>query len=91
MKRIKIALSSLTLMLAVAGVVVAKANETKRTQHSVAYFQKSDATWSSVTLESTYFDDQSITNQAALRDNSGVQRLLYASQATTSPVKFVRP
>jgi uncharacterized protein YdeI (BOF family) len=91
MKKVKVILTSLTLVLAIAGVVVAKANEKKRTTYSVAYFQTSGGSWSSVTLASTYFDDQSITTQAALVDNSGINRNLFATQATSIPVKFVRP
>jgi len=91
MKKVRIVLTSLVLGLALTGVVVAKANEKKRTTYSIAYFQTTGGTFSSVTLASTYFDDQNITNQAAIVDNGGVSRSLYASQSTSTPVKFVRP
>lgn len=91
MKKVRIVLTSLVLGLALTGVVVAKANEKKRTTYSTAYYQTSGGAWSTVTLASTYFDDQNINVQAALVDNNGTGRALFATQASSVPVKFVRP
>lgn len=86
-------LTILCLLLAVTGVIGARKVEKKRTTSNTAYFRKcSDNTvWISVTVCGNHFDDQNITTQAALRDNSGVARLLYLTQNTTTPVKYVHP
>lgn len=93
MKKIRIILTSLTLVVAIAGVITAKANEKKRTTQFVGYFIRSgsggSAVWGSLTGDVDYFDNLSITNQASIKDNGGTNRLIYASQATTTPVKFV--
>lgn len=81
----------LTIALAIVSSVMAKESEKKRTTYQVVYFQKSDGTYSSVTFDGPYLEDQSISVQAAIRDNSGVMRLLWATQGISTPVAFRRP
>jgi len=90
MKKVKIALTSLTLMLAVAGVVVAKANEAKRLLQTQVFYQDSNNNWRSITASSSQFQ-ASTGNQAAILDNSANQVLLYTSQSTSNPAEFVKP
>jgi len=91
MRRINISIVFLTL--AIAATFIATANEKKRTTSTTAYFPEcsNSNNWHSVTLQFQYFDNTAVTVQAALRDDSGIDILLYASQSTSTPVKFNCP
>jgi hypothetical protein len=67
MKKIRVALTCLTFALAVVGVVVAKANENKRTTSATGYVSSS-STFYSITLQSTDFNTTGATstNQAII-------------------------
>jgi uncharacterized protein YxeA len=92
MKKVKIALTSLTLVLAIAGVVVAKANESKRFAQSSAFYQDTAGNWKSITANNsvTPFEGQTAT-QAFIQDKNGNAVLLYLSAGTGSPAQFVKP
>lgn len=87
MKKIKIALTCLTFALALTGVVVAKANEKKRTTYSVGYVS-SGGTFYSITLQSTDFTDVGATptNQARILNGATGGKPIFADQALTTRV-----
>lgn len=91
MKQIKISLASFTLILALTGVVIANDNRDKRISTDTAYNLTSSASWCEVILGGPYFYTDNITTQAAIRDNNNVWRLIYGSQSTSTPLKFVCP
>lgn len=92
MKQFRIGLVSLTFVVSFTGVVIAKMNGQKRTSFDTAYYTGCvDGGWHSVILDDLLFDDQGITNQAALRTSSGSLRALWKTQQASIPVKFLCP
>jgi len=92
MKRIKIALTGLALILAVSGVVVAKANEKKRLLQTTVYFRNiANDTWFSLQASSSVFDQKSGGTTATIASDNNGAITLYASQSLTDQAKFVQP
>jgi hypothetical protein len=87
MKRIKIVLTSLTLALALTGVVVAKANEKKRFNQLAAFFQKSGGGWGELDGDAAYFST-SVSHAAIINDDGNNPIQLYATAATSTPISF---
>jgi ABC-type lipopolysaccharide export system ATPase subunit len=91
MKKIKLALTSLTLVLAITGVVVAKANEKKRALTTIAYVQRTAGTFMQLTAQDNVFDAQGSSTAAKIVDKFGNQIPIYISQSTSAPALFQKP
>lgn len=79
-------------ILAISAFAAAKATDKPRVAVNTAYYQSTSGTWRSVTLDYSMFEAlNSWDEQAALRDNGAVLRLLYATQGTSTPVRFDCP
>lgn len=88
MKRIKIALTGLTLALALTGVLVVKANEKKRTTTKTGFFSNSAGTVT-ITVDKFVFDDASITTNASIKDNTGTDIQIFKNSNLTGNLRLI--
>lgn len=88
MKRVKYALTGLTLALALTGVVVVKANDKKRATTTIGYFTNSAGTIQ-ITLDAARFDNTSITNTAKIINNNGAQIQIFENSDLTGTLKLI--
>jgi hypothetical protein len=78
-----------TVSLSIVAIAFANAKESKRFTQNTAYYSCNGTNWHSVTLDVAAFDTKGTATQAAIRDENGAWKLLYLTQATTNPAKFV--
>lgn len=88
MKRVKFAVTALTLALALTGVVVVKANEKKRATTTIGYFQNAAGTIQ-ITLDAPRFDNTSISTTTKIIDNNNNQRQIFENSDLTGNLKLI--